>query len=95
MEISEEIDNISDDTNNHKPDPPIRPEHPFLVRMRCRETRFLTNHEFLIRKEIIGRHSGWYPSELKIEVNIPIEKTDLHAPFVGFKNVVIPYYLML
>lgn len=35
------------------------------------------------------------PVKLSVEVDIPLNETDLHAPFVGLQNVVTPYYLML
>jgi hypothetical protein len=35
------------------------------------------------------------PVNLNVEVDIPLNKTDLHAPFVGLQQVVDPYYSLL
>jgi hypothetical protein len=35
------------------------------------------------------------PVKMNVEVNIPLNQTDLHTPFVGLKNVVAPYYNMM
>jgi len=35
------------------------------------------------------------PVDLSVGVNIPLNKTDLHQPFVGLQNLVAPYYVMV
>lgn len=35
------------------------------------------------------------PVNLMVNVDIPLEKTELHTPFVGLQNVVYPYYGVL
>jgi hypothetical protein len=35
------------------------------------------------------------PVDLSVAVNIPLNKTDLHQPFVGLQNLVAPYYVMV
>lgn len=35
------------------------------------------------------------PVELNVAVDIPLNQTDLHAPFVGLQQVLDPYYSML
>jgi hypothetical protein len=35
------------------------------------------------------------PVKMNVEVNIPLNQTDLHTPFVGLQNVVAPYYRMM
>jgi hypothetical protein len=35
------------------------------------------------------------PVDLTVAVNIPLNKTDLHQPFVGLQNLVAPYYVMV
>jgi hypothetical protein len=35
------------------------------------------------------------PIALTVKVNIPLQKTELHAPFIGLQKVVSPYYQML
>jgi hypothetical protein len=35
------------------------------------------------------------PVKMNVVVNIPLNQTDLHTPFVGLKNVVAPYYYMM
>ena len=35
------------------------------------------------------------PVELNVAVDIPLNQTDLHTPFVGLQQVLDPYYTML
>ena len=35
------------------------------------------------------------PVDLTVDVNIPLNKTYLHQPFVGLQNLVAPYYVMV
>jgi hypothetical protein len=35
------------------------------------------------------------PVKMNVEVNIPLNQTDLHTPFVGLQNVVAPYYRLM
>lgn len=35
------------------------------------------------------------PVNLDVKVDIPMEKTELHAPFVGLQGVVAPFYFMM
>jgi hypothetical protein len=35
------------------------------------------------------------PIKMDIPISIPLNQTDLHAPFVGLQNVVLPYYRLL
>ena len=35
------------------------------------------------------------PVELMVDVNIPLNQTELHEPFVGLQQVVLPYYTLL
>jgi hypothetical protein len=34
-------------------------------------------------------------AELNVDVDIPLNQTDLHEPFVGLQGVVKPYYCLL
>lgn len=35
------------------------------------------------------------PVDLLVDVNIPLNETELHEPFVGLQEVVKPYYTLL
>jgi hypothetical protein len=56
---------------------------------------FPAGSELPVRLDLIVPVDQKIPVELEVMVDIPLNQTDLHEPFVGLQEVVKPYYTLL